>query len=57
MAFDFTTLLTDLGNGIGGFIEAIDEPLVNFVIVLGVGAAVVLIVRAIASRVASPMKS
>lgn len=56
MAFNFTGLLTDLGAGIGGFIEAIDEPLVNFIIVLGVGAAVVLIVRSIAGRVANPVK-
>ena len=56
MAFNFTGFLTDVGNGIGGFLTAIQEPVIYFIIVLGIGAAIVAMIRAIVNRINSGMK-
>jgi len=56
MAFNFTSFLLDLGNGLGGFLSAIQEPLVYFILVLGIGGAVAALVYAIVTRVKAGLK-
>jgi len=57
MAFDFTTFLTDVGNGLGGFLTAIQEPVVYFILVLGIGGAIAGIIYAIVDRIKVGMKN
>lgn len=56
MAFNFTGFLTDVGNGLGAFLGAIQEPLVYFILVLGIGGAIAGIVWAIVDRIKKGMK-
>jgi len=51
MAFNFTSFLTDVGNGLGAFMTAIQEPLVYFVLVLGIGGSIIAIVYAIVAKI------
>ena len=56
MAFNFTGFLTDIGNGLGAFLTAIQEPLVYFILVLGIGGAIGSLIYAIVHRVRKGMK-
>lgn len=47
------TLLTDAGNGLGSFLTSISDPLVTFVITLGIGFAIVLLIRKIGTMIGS----
>lgn len=49
--FNFTSFLTDIGNGLGAFLNAIQEPVVYFLLVLGIGGAIAGLIYAIVSRV------
>jgi hypothetical protein len=51
MALNFSALLTDMGNGIGGFLTAIQEPLVYIIFVLAIVTVVVLIMRKFGQRI------
>ena len=51
MAFSFTDFLTDVGQGIGAFLTATTEPVIAFVLFLGVGFAVVQFVILVKSAV------
>jgi len=57
MVVSFTDLLTDIGNGLGAFLTAISEPVIYFLIFLGVGAVVVSVIQAIANRINSGMSN
>lgn len=56
MAFNFTDFLTDVGNGLGAFLSAIQEPLVYFVLVLGIGGGIGAIIYAVVDRIKKGMK-
>jgi len=56
MTFNFTAFLTDIGNGLGGFLSAIQEPLIYFILVLGIGGAIAGIIYAIVDRIKHGMK-
>jgi hypothetical protein len=56
MSFNFTSFLSDVGGGLGSFLSAIQEPLVYFILVLGIGGAVAGIVWAIVERIKKGMK-
>lgn len=51
----FTTFLSDIGNGLGAFLSAIQEPLIYFILVLGIGGAIGGLVYAIVGRVKKGM--
>ncbi len=55
MAFNFSSFLGDLGGGLGAFLNAIMEPLVYFLIVLGVGGAIAALIYAIVNRIKKGM--
>lgn len=55
MAFSFTDFLTDIGNGLGAFLTAIQEPLIYFILVLGIGGAIAGLIYAIVGRVKKGM--
>lgn len=55
MAFNFTGFLTDIGNGLGAFLNAIQEPLIYFILVLGIGGAIAGLIYAIVERVKKGM--
>lgn len=55
MAFNFTGFLSDLGNGLGAFLNAIQEPVVYFVLVLGIGGSIAGLIYAIVHRVKKGM--
>ena len=56
MVFNFTGFLTDVGNGLGGFLSAIQEPVVYFILVLGIGGAIAGIIYAIVDKIKEGMK-
>lgn len=49
-------LLTDAGTGLGSFLTSISDPLVTFVITLGIGFAIVLLIRKIGSMIGSSVQ-
>jgi len=51
MAFNFTAFLSDVGTGLGSFLNAIMEPLVYFILVLGIGGAIAGLIYAIVDRI------
>lgn len=53
--FNFAGFLGDLGTGLGAFLNAIMEPLVYFLIVLGVGGAIAGLIYAIVHRIKKGM--
>ena len=55
MVFSFTDFLTDVGNGLGAFLTAIQEPLIYFILVLGIGGAVAGIMYAVIDRIKKGM--
>ena len=57
MAFNFTGFLTDVGNGLGAFLTAIQEPLVYFVLVLGIGGSIAAIIYAIVDKIKTGVKA
>lgn len=56
MAVNFTAMLTDLGNGLGGFLGAITDNLVGFILVIGVVGGVIYIFYAIAKVIEKSVK-
>jgi len=46
-------LLTDLGSGLGNFMNAIADPFINFIVYLGVGGAVVGIIYSIGKLISN----
>jgi len=53
--FNFTSFLGDIGGGLGAFLSAIQEPLVYFLLVLGIGGAIAGLIYAIVHRVKKGM--
>ena len=53
---NFTTTLTELGDGLGGFLNAIVDPVTSFVLVLGIIGGVLSIFTAIAYVVKNALK-
>jgi len=53
--FNFNTFLTDLGQGLGNFLTAIQGPVVYFVVVLGIAAAVTGLIYAVVHRIRKGM--
>jgi len=51
MVFNFTSFLSDVGTGLGAFLNAIMEPLVYFILVLGIGGAIAGLIYAIVDRI------
>ena len=56
MVFNFTGFLTDIGGGLGAFLTAIQEPVVYFILTLGIGGAIAGFIYAIVERVKGGMK-
>lgn len=48
MTTDISTTLTDVGTGLGNFLSAIQDPVVNFVLILGIIGGILSIFMAIA---------
>lgn len=48
MATNFTSTLTDLGNGLAGFLNAIGDPTGNFILLLAIIGGIVAIFMGIA---------
>lgn len=48
MATNFTTTLTDLGNGLAAFLNAIGDPTANFILLLAIIGGIVAIFMGIA---------
>jgi hypothetical protein len=46
---DLNDTLTDVGNGLGAFFEAIDLPLATLIILLGIAGGVGAVIMAVAS--------
>jgi len=49
MATNFTATLTDLGNGLAGFLTAIGDPTGNFILLLAIIGGVVAIFMGVAT--------
>jgi hypothetical protein len=51
MATNYTATFTDMGNGLGGFLSAIQDPVITFVVVFALVGIVLAIGYAIAKKV------
>ena len=51
MATNYSTTFTDMGNGLGGFLTAIQDPVITFVVVFALVGIVLSIGYAIAKKV------
>lgn len=56
MATNYTTTFTDMGNGLGGFLTAIQDPVVAFIVIFALVGIVLLIGTAIAKKISAKIK-
>jgi hypothetical protein len=56
MTTNISSTLTDVGSGLGAFLSAIQDPVVNFVLILGIIGGILSIFMAIAYVVRNALK-